>query len=68
MRLTEVDEFMYIELNCLDLYAIEDFDIIYCLAVLWWNCLLKAKWMKCRSVYKGEGKKVLNEGVLIGHW
>jgi len=35
MRLTEVDEFMYIELNCLDLYAIEDFDIIYCLAVLW---------------------------------
>lgn len=47
---------MYIELNCLYLYAIEDFDAIYCLAALWWNCLLKPK---CRNVYKGErGKEI----------
>lgn len=30
MHLTEVGEFMYIELNCLHLYATEDFDVIYC--------------------------------------
>lgn len=57
MHLTEASEIMYGELNCLYLYAVEDLDIIYCLAVLQCSCLLKTKWVKCRNVFKKEKKK-----------